>query len=201
MSGERVYLFVPVEESTLAQLLGACWDAGVRCWYVDVELARRFRVFGRWMPYTEGDELNVISDVACIASLKVPCQLCGQETEVICIRCEGGMVEGRPLRRFTCTRIFALDDRLSALIQACYSQLRPAEGQTPEHYVSYVNHCLHCGAPHEERYLDAQWDAQLDAQCELHFNGGTDLQRGEKIELIPIAGTVRLRGRARLLRE
>lgn len=195
MSGERVYLFVPVAESTLAQLVGACWDAGAQCWYVDADLAQRLRVFCRWMPYREGDELNVISDAAWIASLNVPCQLCGQETEVICIRCEGGMVEGRPLRRFTCTRISALDDRLSALIEACYSQLRPQQEVTKEDCAAfnYVNHCMHCGAPHEERYLDGLWERHFKGECDW------DLQGGEKIELIPIAGTVQLRGRAREL--
>jgi hypothetical protein len=126
----------------------------------------------------------------------VPCQLCGLKTEVICIHCEAGLVDGRPLRRFTCTRMAALDERLCALIEACYSQLRPGEELAPDDYPAciYVNHCLHCGAPQEDAYLDAQWERRFNTKPV------EDPEDREKIELIPIAGTVQLRGRTRVIR-
>lgn len=195
MSGERVYLFVPAPEIALAQLLGARWDPEARCWYADAGQEEQLWVFYRWMPYEEGDELNVISDAACIASMDVPCQRCGLETEVICIRCGCGLVEGRPLRRFTCTRISALDERLSALLGACYSQLRPGEVLAPEdppRFV-YVNHCVHCGAPHEERKLELLWERCFDADPAWEMP--------QMIRLIPIEGTVQLRGCARVMAE
>lgn len=195
MSAERVYLLVPPAETTLAQMLGAVWDPEAQCWYVDAGQEERLWAFHRWMPYRQGDELNVISAAACIASLNVPCQFCGLKTEVICIHCDTGLVDGKPLRRFTCTRLAALDERLCALIQACYSQLRPSEVPAPNEPPAciHVNHCLHCGAPHEDGYLEAQW--------EHHFKpaGGCDPAYGENIELIAIAGTVQLRGRTQVI--
>jgi hypothetical protein len=191
VSKERVYLFVPVAERILAQLQGACWDRDEQCWYVDPP--ERLLAFTRWIPYIEGDELNVISDEASVAALDVPCRSCGGATEVICIHCRGGLVEGVPWRQFICRPIEAVDTWLSSLLETRYPQLRLVEiPQLPEAPAAFLhtNHCVHCGAVQKEEYLEEYWE---DPCCWAR----TEADVG--IRLVPIPGTTRLGGGVSLI--
>jgi hypothetical protein len=191
MSSERVYLHVPIAERPLAQLLGARWDREAQCWYVE-QLQHLF-FFSRWMPYVEGDELNVISEAASIAALDVPCTGCGRETEVICFHCCGGLVDGVPWRRFTCTAVEAVDTRVHTMLETGFPQLRlvqiPLAVDGLPAFV-YMNHCVHCGAVIGQEYAQEHWEDPVN---------WTRREEGGGIRLIQILGTVRLGGGVTLI--
>ena len=97
---ERTYLFVPPEEKSEVQALGARWDADLKRWYIDsTEASARF---SRWLPEAEHDEeFTITSTTSYVAAAMTSCQRCHSSIEVICIHCESGTVSGEPLTQFT----------------------------------------------------------------------------------------------------
>ena len=105
----RTYLFVPPEERAEVEALGAHWDSAHKRWYVDGAPSSSS---ARWSSIPEEDKYSIISNDAYVASTKIPCPHCGQETEVIGIHCSGGTVLDEPLERFTVRDIRAVDEVL-----------------------------------------------------------------------------------------
>jgi hypothetical protein len=196
MSSERAYLYVPLAERPLVQLLGARWDCEAQCWYVDQ--GRQLPVFSRWIPYSAGEAYNVISEAAAIAAIDVPCSRCGRQTEAVCIYCRHGLVAGVPCRGFVCVAVRALDWWASALLGACHPQLRRAPRKAETAAVEsdrpadlYVNHCTHCDAAQGQDPVNRCWDDPAS---------WARLEGGGTVRLTPIPGTVRLRGEVSPLR-
>ena len=196
LTHDRQYLFVPAHEAPIASQLGARWCHHERCWYV--KKSADLTAFSPWIPYKEGDELDVICDAAYVAELSVACQHCSRATKVICIHCRGGLAGGHPYRLLTATAPNAVDDGLARWLKHYHPQFRkvrvPAEFSAgcdpkPERPVFvYVNHCEHCGTIHDQMYLEKEWDDV--------FNWWPDGERegGGKVTLTAIPGTVKLGG-------
>jgi ribosomal protein S27AE len=63
----------------------------------------------RWSSIAEEEEYGVVSGDAYVASTRIPCPNCGQETDVIAMHCSSGTVLDEPLERFTVSDIRAVD--------------------------------------------------------------------------------------------
>jgi hypothetical protein len=179
---QRTYLFVPPEEYSQVQALGARWDAGVKRWYVEAKgpLER----FSAWLADAPaGEELFIASTDSYVAAAKTSCRQCRSSIEVICIHCESGSVSGDPLTRFTVSGVWAMDEGLA-------HQLRPwptfRQVVDPDGGGGYFgNHCPHCGALQEDMYLHSEPN-------EPFF----DIPRAApgSITLTPLTGTIQLSG-------
>ena len=60
----RTYLFVPPEERSEVEALGATWDSDLKCWYVDGEPSSSL---ARWSSTSEDEEFSIISNDAYVA--------------------------------------------------------------------------------------------------------------------------------------
>ena len=179
---ERTYLFVPPEEKSEVQALGARWDADLKRWYIDsTEASARF---SRWLPEAEGDEeFTITSTTSYIAAAMTSCQRCHSSIEVICIHCESGISSGESLTQFTVSNISAVDDSLARHLRSwpTYRKVTKPGGEADY----FANHCSHCGATQDDMYLHSEPD-------EPFF----DIPRATPgtIKLTPLAGTIRLSG-------
>jgi hypothetical protein len=121
----RTYLYVPPEEHAEVEALGGQWDLAKKCWYVDGAPSSSL---ARWSSIAEEDEYSVISNDAYVASTRIPCPHCGQETEVIGVHCLSGTVLDEPLERFTVSDIRAIDEVLLQELKRWPHFRRAAEG-------------------------------------------------------------------------
>ncbi|HTV95961.1 MAG TPA: DUF5710 domain-containing protein [Steroidobacteraceae bacterium] len=186
---ERTYLFVPPEEKSEVQTLGARWDADSKRWYIDAsdESAR----FSRWLCAAPQDdesaghdaELIIASTQGHVAAAVTSCQRCHAGIEVICIHCDSGIVSGEPLTRFTVSDIWAMDEALARQLRP-WPHYRRVDG-TDGAAGYFANHCPRCGSPQDDMYLHSEPD-------EPFFN----IPRAAPgtIKLTALAGTIRLSG-------
>jgi uncharacterized protein DUF5710 len=179
---ERTYLFVPPEEKSEVQALGARWDADSKRWYIDsTEASARF---SRWLPEAEHDEeFTITSTTSYVAAAMTSCQRCHSSIEVICIHCESGTVSGEPLTQFTVSDLREMDEALARQLQP-WPNFRKVGG--PDDGMSYfANHCPRCGSLQEDMYLHSE-------PGEPFFN----IPRAPpgSITLTPLAGTIQLSG-------
>jgi Domain of unknown function (DUF5710) len=180
---QRTYLFVPPEEYSQVQALGAYWDAGSKRWYIEAdEPLEPFTVWLSDMP-TDDEPFSIASSEGYVAAATTSCRRCRSSIEVICIHCESGTVCGDPLARFTVSGIWAMDEGL-------VRQLRPwptfRKVDDPGAEGSYFgNHCPHCGALQEDMYLHSEPEDPF-----------FDIPRAAagSITLTPLSGTIRLSG-------
>jgi hypothetical protein len=151
---QRTYLFVPPEEKSEVQVLGARWDADSKRWYIDAdETAARF---SRWLSDSESDEEYIITSAAAfVAAAQTPCQRCRSRIEVICIHCSSGTVSGDSLSQFTVSDIWAMDDSLLRQLQP-WPTFRRVDAADGDSY--FANHCPRCGALQEDMYLHSEPD-------------------------------------------
>lgn len=180
MSLPRTYLYVPPEEKSEVQALGASWDADSKCWYVDADEASER--FSRWLPEGDDDEFAIISSHAYVAAAPTSCQRCRAPIQVICIHCESGTARGDALKRFTISNVWLVDDALSRQL-ARWPQFRPVDAGREQSY--YANHCSSCGA--------AQDDMLLHSEPDQPFFNIPRAARGT-ITLTPLDGTIQLSG-------
>jgi hypothetical protein len=175
----RTYLFVPPEERAEVEALGARWDPTNKCLYVDGAPPSSL---ARWSTMSEEDEYSIISNDAFVASTRISCPHCGQETEVIGIHCSTGTVSEEPLERFTVSDIRAVDDALLEELKR-WPDFRPAmKGNT---IGEFANHCAACGGVIGDIDLHSEPDhAFFDI---LHAADGA-------VTLVPLPGTIRLSG-------
>ncbi len=92
----RTYLFVPPEEHSEVEALGAQWDEYSNLWYIDSDdtSAR----FSKWPTDEEPEEeFPIASSAAYVAAAQTACQRCGSRIEVICLHCASGTSSGDPL--------------------------------------------------------------------------------------------------------
>ena len=175
----RTYLFVPPEERTEVEALGAQWDSTNKCWFVDGVPASSL---ARWSSLPEEDEYNIMSDDAYVASAGILCPHCGKETEVIGIHCLSGTVSGEPLERFTVSDVRAVDEVLLQELKR-WPRFRPiTEGDTSG---DFVNHCAACG--------DAIGDMDLHSEPDHVFFDIVHASDGA-VTLVPFSRTIRLSG-------
>lgn len=135
----RTYLFVPPEERADVEALGAQWDATLKRWYVDGTPPTSL---ARWSSISEEDEYSITSNEAYVASTRIPCPHCGEDTEVIGIHCSSGTVLDEPLERFTVSDIRAVDAALLQELERWPRFRRITEGGS---FGDFANHCAGCG--------------------------------------------------------
>jgi hypothetical protein len=176
------YLFVPPEEYSQVQALGAHWDTGRKRWYVEAdEPLERFAVWLSDMP-ADDEPFSIASADGYVAVATTSCRRCRSGIEVICIHCESGTVSGDPLTRFTVSGIWAMDE---ALVR----QLRPwptfRKVDDPGGGSYFANHCPHCGALQEDMYLHSEPEDPF-----------FDIPRAApgSIRLMPLSGAIQLSG-------
>ena len=179
---QRTYLFVPPEEKSEVQALGACWDADSKRWYIDS--GESSTKYSRWLPATEPEEeFTITSTPAYVAAATTACQRCHSAIEVICIHCKSGMVCGEPLPRFTVSDIWAINDSLARQLGRWPNYRKVITQNAKDGY--FANHCPNCGAAQDDMYLHSEPD-------ELFF----DIPGAApgSIELTPLAGSIQLSG-------
>ncbi len=160
----KTYLYVPFEESGQVKALGGRWDFERKCWYID---DRQDPVpFRRWLS-GRGEVLSldqaysIVSERAYIASADTRCWKCGATTEVVCIYCATGTVDGDRYEDFSVSNITAVDANLRRqlerrpLFRFGYSK---AAGERV-----LANHCLRCGALQADYYLHCEPDGAFFA--------------------------------------
>jgi hypothetical protein len=178
---DRTYLFVPPEEYAELQLLGAHWDGLSKRWYIgpDEPPAR----FSKWLCVEDDEGFDIASSQACVATSTIPCRQCQASIEVICIFCESGTASDEPLKQFTVSDIWAMDEDLTRQLAPwpTFRRLSGAEGESGY----FANHCSHCGAPQEDMFLHDEPDAPF-----------FDIPRSAAglIKLTALAGSIQLSG-------
>jgi len=182
----RTYLFVPPEEKSEVQSLGAQWDTATKCWYIDP--SQTPEKFSRWLsPFDdegeEGDNLDIISSHAFVASTTIPCHRCHANIEVICIHCASGTVADEPLTEFTVSDIWAMDEALARQLRPWPNFRKPDPSQGEDG--NFANYCPHCGEIQEDLYLHSEPDHP--------FFDIPHAQSGS-VKLTSLNGTVRLGG-------
>lgn len=182
----RTYLFVPPEEKTEVQSLGAQWDAASKCWYIgpDDTPAK----FSRWLPSSEeddavDDEFTITSSDAHVAATTIPCQQCHANIEVICIHCRTGTVLGEALTQFTVSDISAMHDDLIQQLRRWPTFRRSTLSNSESG--DFTNHCPHCDAPQDDLLLHSEPDSAFFDIPHAPFGS---------IRLTPLAGTIHLSG-------
>ena len=150
---QRTYLFVPPEEKSEVQALGACWDADSKRWYIDS--GEPFTKYSRWLPEAEHDEeFTITSTEAYVAVATTGCQRCHSAIEVICIHCESGMVCGEPLDRLAVSDVWAISDSLARQLGRWPNYRKVIAQNAEDGY--FANHCPHCGAVQEDYLLHSE---------------------------------------------
>jgi len=135
----RTYLFVPPEERSEVEALGAAWDSDLKCWYVDGEPSSSL---ARWSSTSEDEEFSILSNDAYVARTGITCPHCGQETEVICIHCVSGTASEQSLEQFTVFDIRAVNETLLQELKSWPGFHRTVEGGVVG---AFANHCSRCG--------------------------------------------------------
>ncbi|MGO9935460.1 MAG: DUF5710 domain-containing protein [Steroidobacteraceae bacterium] len=179
---QRTYLFVPPEEKSEVQALGACWDADSKRWYIDSNATSA--KFSRWLPVAEHDEDFIIaSNQGYVAAATISCQRCHSSIEVICIHCDSGTAAGQRLNRFTVSDIWAIDEALARQLEPWPAFRRVSSPEVGASY--FANHCPRCGSLQEDMYLHSEPD-------EPFFN----IPRAApgSIKLTPLEGKIQLSG-------
>jgi hypothetical protein len=182
-TASRTYLFVPPEEKTEVESLGASWDVDAKCWYIAGSDAPG--KFTRWLgEAAEPDEANaegyaVVSHEACVVTATVPCEHCGADIEVICIHCFGGTVMEEPLAQFTVSDIREMDEALADQLA-----LWPYFRKAPD--AGFANYCTRCGEPQDDMLLHSEPEQPF-------FDVAAAITSGEVI-CTPLLGTIHLNG-------
>jgi uncharacterized protein DUF5710 len=176
---QRTYLFVPPEERAEVEALGAQWDSTQKRWYVEGTPSSSL---ARWSCIADEDEYSIISSDAYVASTRIPCPHCGQETEVIGIYCSSGTVLDEPLERFTVSDVRAVDEVLLQELKRWPRFRRTTEGDA---FGDFANHCAACGGVIGDSDLHSEPDhAFFDI---VHALDGT-------VTLLPLPRPIRLSG-------
>jgi hypothetical protein len=148
----RTYLFVPPEERSEVEALGAAWDSDLKCWYVDGEPSSSL---ARWSPTSEDEQFSIISNDAYVARTGITCPHCGQETEVICIHCASGTASEQSLEQFTVSDIRAVNETLLQELKSWPGFRRTIEGGEVG---AFANHCSRCGDAIDDMDLHSEPD-------------------------------------------
>jgi hypothetical protein len=178
----RTYLYVPPEEKSEVQALGASWDASLKSWYIDAdEMSERF---SRWLPAIDDDEeFNIASDRASVAVARVHCQHCHVPIEVICIQCESGTANGAQLAAFTVSNIGAMDDALLRQLAPWPTFSRIVDPASGDMY--FANHCSSCHTVQDDMLLHSE-------PGEPFFDVSNAIPGS--IDLVPLRGSIQLSG-------
>ena len=175
----RTYLFVPPEERSDVEALGATWDSDLKCWYVDGEPSSGL---ARWSSASDDEEFSIISNDAYVANAGITCPHCGQETGVICIHCVSGTASEQSLEQFTVFDIRAVNETLLQELKSWPDFRRTIEGDAVG---DFANHCSRCG--------DAIADMDLHSEPDHVFFDIVHAASGA-ITLTPISLPIELSG-------
>jgi hypothetical protein len=182
----RIYLFVPPEEKDEVQALGANWDVATKRWYIDTDVP--LAQYARWLPDADtGDSLDeehtMVSRDAYVVAAGISCPHCHTVIQVICIHCESGLADGRPLERFTLSDVWAIDESLARQLELWphyHKVLGPAEEGD-----RYANHCPWCKSVIDDMYLHSEPDQPF-----FDIPGAAP----GTLEITPLTGAIRLSG-------
>ena len=178
MTVNRTYLYVSPEEYNEVEALGAHWDDGSKCWYIETH--EDSAKFARWLGEDDcADDFTITSDEAFVAAATIACWQCHARIEVICIYCESGTVSDEPLTRFTVSNLWAVDDALEKELDQ-WPFFKQADSQS-----AYVNHCPHCGAVQDDLYLHSEPD---------HPFFSIPRAQPAPVKLTPLVGRVQMSG-------
>jgi len=150
---DRILLYVPFEEAGEAENAGALHDPDSKCWYIRPDQERqRFR---RWLRRgMQAEDYTILSEDAYIAVTSTPCWRCGSPTEVICIYCASGEVCGQAHREFTVSNVTAIEPTLRQQLARWPNFRLVSRASAVER--CFENHCDHCGAGQDDRFLHAE---------------------------------------------
>jgi hypothetical protein len=178
---QRTYLFVPAEEYSQVQALGARWDAGSKRWYAEAN--QPLDRFSEWLNEPADEAFTIASTDGYVAAATTSCRECRSSIEVICIHCESGTSSGDPLTRFTVSDVWAMDEGLAQQLRPWPNFRKVIDQGGRGSY--FANHCPRCGSLQEDMYLHSEPD-------EPFF----DIPRAVpgSIKLTPLSGTIRLSG-------
>ena len=178
----RTYLFVPPEEKTEVEALGARWDSSSKRWYIDS--AEPSANYSRWLPDQEGDEgFNITSSDAYVATATTACQRCHSAIQVVCIYCASGLVFGDPVSQFTVADVRTVNEPLARQLGSWPNYREVIVAKTGDAY--FANHCPNCGAEQDDMYLHSEPDEPF-----FDIPGAAP----GSIELTPLAGSIELSG-------
>jgi len=107
----------------------------------------------RWSTESGDDGYSIESNDAYVASSRIRCPHCSQETDVICIYCLSGTVLEESLERFTIADIWAMDDALLQELKRWPGFRRATDGHSVG---EFSNHCAACGEAIEDRDLHSE---------------------------------------------
>jgi len=147
-AGSRQYLYVPFEERQAVGALGAHWDESSKCWYL--EPGQDTRPFGRWLGDDPGEDYTIVTDHAYVATTHARCWRCGTRTQVCCLYCEQGIVDGESCEHFAVSEVTSMDSSLAAQLGA-WPQFRFSSTRASGRCLT--NHCTHCGATQADYFL------------------------------------------------
>ena len=148
----RVWLYVPFEERERVRALGARWDATAKCWFL--EPGENPAPFRRWIDAEDAEEeYTIVATQAMVVSTTTPCWRCGTPTEVCCLYCEQGTVDGEPRTNFVVSEVTAIDEALRQQLTA-WPQYRFAYTRASGRCLT--NHCTHCTARQADYFLHCE---------------------------------------------
>lgn len=176
----RHYLYVPFQDKSEVERLGALWDRATLRWYLTAR--HNPDDFRRWLSPDNGRVADsprhpIESGHSYIAHTQSPCQHCGVSIPVICVFCEAGNYQGEPLKDFSVINITAMDHVLEGQLSP-WPFFRRSGGV-------YRNHCPRCLSPQED----------LDLHCEpdgVFFHMSAHARR--RMSMTRLQGVVRLNG-------
>jgi hypothetical protein len=94
------------------------------------------------------DDYRILSDEALVVSGRVPCWHCHLETEVICLYCQSGFIDGEATLDFSISNVSDIDEPLRRQL-ARWPGYRPIRrrGAAPG---DFANHCAGCDRPQDD---------------------------------------------------
>jgi hypothetical protein len=97
---------------------------------------------------------RILSDEAVVVSGQVRCWHCRATTEVICVYCQSGFVDGEVTLDFSVSNVTAIDEALGLQLARWpkFHLVRRRSGTRG----CFANHCPSCEKPQEDFYLHYQ---------------------------------------------
>ncbi|HTY95063.1 MAG TPA: hypothetical protein VMC02_14310 [Steroidobacteraceae bacterium] len=99
-------------------------------------------------------DYRILSDEALVVSGRVRCWHCQVETEVICLYCQSGFIDGEATLDFSISNVSDIDEALRRQLSP-WPKFHPTRRRGAA-LGGFANHCANCGKPQEDFYLHCQ---------------------------------------------
>lgn len=106
------------------------------------------------LPSMLDSDYRIVSDEAAVVTGRVKCWKCRADTEVVCLFCQTGLVEGEPTLDFSVSNVTEVDAALRLQL-ARWPNFHPIRRRGAAGGC-FANHCANCGRPQEDFYLHCQ---------------------------------------------